>query len=145
MLAVVRCLLCVQQQQVKLGNRCVNPSQSLCCPRNGKQVRVCHNATEGYPREGDRSNLASPETGLLTHAWKYRGVTVIQTTGSSNSNYLRFYKRFSQRRLTSGISLFKSFACGVACLIREYNNEKHTHAAPARADSDVSDFVITGR
>ena len=26
--------------------------------------------------EGDESNLVSPETGLTTYAWKYRGVTV---------------------------------------------------------------------
>jgi len=26
--------------------------------------------------EGDEPNLVSPETGLTTYAWKYRGVTV---------------------------------------------------------------------
>jgi len=38
--------------------------ECLGCPRNGKRVRVRHNATEPQAWEGGGSRLASPDTGL---------------------------------------------------------------------------------
>lgn len=49
---------------MQLNGKQVRSLQSLYCPRNGKQVWVCHRATVFTAREGGKSSLASPDTGL---------------------------------------------------------------------------------
>jgi hypothetical protein len=64
-------------KQVRLD---CDAKQYLCCPRNGKQVRIHQPATGlSIVREGGESRLVSPETGLTATLEIPRGDGVVGT------------------------------------------------------------------